>query len=331
LRASSATGRERARSTRVTERTVVARAPTRLDLGGGWTDVPPFCDEEGGFVCNIAINRYVVATVSASSAAAVEPDADDSPLVRAALRRTGVSGVHVDLESDFPVAAGLGGSSAASAALLGALAEWRGATIDRRAVADEGRRIEVEEMGISGGTQDHFAAAYGGALALACGAEVEVRRVELTDDARRTFERRAVLIYTGQSRISGANIDAVLNGWRAGDVGIVRALRGMKEVATRMPAALETGDIDLLGQLVAEQWAFQRSLHPAITTALIEEIVARSLVSGAIGAKALGASGGGCVLVITEEGRADEVRSEIGALGTLLPFNVDSEGLAILR
>ena len=325
----------------MTERTVVARAPTRLDLGGGWTDVPPYCEVEGGFVCNIAINRYVVATVSTAAqrpdagrrvaGSRTEPDQERSPLVLATLKRTDVTGVEVDLDSDFPVAAGLGGSSSASAALLGALAEWRGMEIDRRAIAEEGRRIEVEEMGISGGTQDHFAAAYGGALALTCGSRVEVKRIELADDARRAFEQRAILIYTGQSRISGANIDAVLNGWRAGDDGIVRALRGMKEVATRMPAALKAGDVDQLGVLVAEQWAFQRSLHPAIPTPLIDEIIDRALASGGIGAKALGASGGGCVLVIASAGRADEVRAEIDSLGTLLPFSVDTLGLTIAR
>lgn len=315
----------------MTERIVVARAPTRLDLGGGWTDVPPYCDIEGGFVCNVAINRYVTATVSASANDGGRLPYPDSPLVLAALKRAGVTNVEIDLHSDFPVAAGLGGSSAASAALLGALTEWRHMGIDRRAIAEEGRRIEVEEMGINGGTQDHFAAAFGGALALTCGSRVETQRIAMTAEMRRAFERRAILIYTGQSRISGANIDAVLNGWRTGNAGIMQAMRGMKEVAQRMPAALAAGDMDQLGELVAEQWSFQRTLHPAITTPLIDEIVDRAFANGALGAKALGASGGGCVLVIAGEGRANEVRSELDPLGTLLPFEIDTDGLTITR
>ncbi len=294
-------------------------------------------DVLGLIQCNIAIDRYVTATVTAARDAAANSNSQavhadtGSPLVLAALKRTAVTGVDVELDSNFPVAAGLGGSSAASAALLGALADWRGVSIDRRAIAEEGRRIEVEELGINGGTQDHFAAAFGGALALSCGSRVELQRIDLSEFARRAFERRAILIYTGQSRISGANIDAVLNGWRAGDAGIVRSMRGMKSVALRMPSALAAGDLDRLGALVAEQWAFQRALHPAITTPLIDEIIARALASGALGAKALGASGGGCVLVLAGEGRADEIRAEIDALGTLLPFGVDTEGLSIIR
>src|SRR6185436_13051718 len=104
---------------------IVARAPTRIDLGGGWTDVPPYCDREGGFVCNVAISRYAIARLrearfptpvgahSASSAGGgSESDRHDAPLVTAALKRSGVDDVRVTIENDFPVGAGLGGSSA---------------------------------------------------------------------------------------------------------------------------------------------------------------------------------------------------------------------------
>ena len=115
------------------------RSPTRIDFGGGWTDVPPFCDRECGFVCNAAINRYSVATVERGAA---QPTGRDDALIAAALRRSGLTDVRISVKSDFPVGAGLGGSSAASAAILGALAEWRGEAIDRCEIAEAGRRIE---------------------------------------------------------------------------------------------------------------------------------------------------------------------------------------------
>ncbi|MFI5246621.1 MAG: hypothetical protein ACHQQR_15410, partial [Gemmatimonadales bacterium] len=183
----------------------MVRAPTRIDLGGGWTDVPPYCDNEGGFVCNLAIDRYATATLSTST----ERDASSSvgePLVCAVLKRSGFIDVHMSVESDFPVGAGLGGSSAASAALLGACAVWRGESWDRREIAEEGRRIEVEELGIAGGRQDHYAATHGGALALRFTDTVDVRRIALDAATRAEFEHRALLLYTGQSRISGRNI-----------------------------------------------------------------------------------------------------------------------------
>ena len=94
-------------------RRLVARAPTRIDFGGGWTDVPPYPAEHEGFVCNVAITRYATATVT--------PGIDDQsvPLATAALHRARLDDVRVELRNDFPVGAGLGGSSAAGVTLVG--------------------------------------------------------------------------------------------------------------------------------------------------------------------------------------------------------------------
>lgn len=314
-------------------RTVRVRAPTRIDLGGGWTDVPPYCNEEGGFVCNIAITRYAVATVRASETyralGAAAPDAAHAdPLIGATLRRSGMLDVELSLINDFPVSAGLGGSSAASAALIGALARWRGIEWNLADIAEEGRRIEVEEMGIAGGRQDHYAATHGGALALTFTDAVQVRRLTISSGMQAEFERRALLVYTGESRVSGSTITAVLDAWRAGDAGVVDALKAMKALARLMADALEAGGLDELGGLLAEHWAHQRSLHPAIPTPHIDEIIMRAQSAGAIGWKAMGASGGGCVLVLCDVGGVDAVRAAIAPLGTPIPFAIDYVGLA---
>jgi D-glycero-alpha-D-manno-heptose-7-phosphate kinase len=133
-------------------REVIARAPTRIDLGGGWTDVPPYCDREGGFVCSIAISRYAIARIVDGQET---PVVKENPIVRAAVKRTGAVGIAIQLQNDFPMGAGLGGSSSASAAVLGGLSVWNGRDLDRVAIAEEGRRIEVEDLGIAGGRQDH--------------------------------------------------------------------------------------------------------------------------------------------------------------------------------
>ena len=323
-----------ARAARAEKRTVVARAPTRIDLGGGWTDVPPYCDNEGGFVCNVAIDRYAVATLTEEdSSAASVPSAParaitgDEPLISAALRRSGVTNARVSLTNDFPVGAGLGGSSAASAALLGALAAWRGDEWDRCAIAEEGRRIEVEELGVAGGRQDHYAATHGGALALTFSTAVDVKRVALTPSTRNALERQSLLIYTNESRISGDTITGVLNAYQNRDRVVLRSLHRMKQLAEEMKDSLELGDVDQLGTLVGEHWAHQRALHPAIPTSRIDQIVSRATAAGALGAKAMGASGGGCVLVIAPGDNVERVRQSIAPLGTLLPFRIDLEGL----
>jgi D-glycero-alpha-D-manno-heptose-7-phosphate kinase len=303
---------------------ISTRAPTRIDFGGGWTDVPPYCERERGFVCNVAISRYATATIA--EGAPVDNERDDD-LVEAAIRRSGLKQISVTTTNDFPVGAGLGGSSAASAAILGALAKWNGEEWDACAIAEAGRVIEVEDLGIAGGRQDHYAATHGGALGLEFTDAVTVRRLALSDRMRADLERRAFVIYTGQSRLSGDTITAVLEAYLARDRRVCNALKVMKALAEEMADVIEKGDIDHLGALVEEHWASQRTLNAAIPTPLIDQIILHAAKSGACGAKALGASGGGCVLVIAKRDRVEDVRAAIAPLGTLLDYTIDVEGL----
>ena len=290
--------------------------------------MPPYCDREGGFVCNVAISRYAVARLN-ETVGPPSVSAADAPLVRAALKRTGVNTVNVELANDFPIGAGLGGSSAASAALLSALAECRGQKWDRAALAEEGRRIEVEDLGIAGGRQDHYAATFGGALALTFTDSASVRRIPLPAPIRAELSGRSILIYTGQSRISGDTIRAVLGAYEAGDPRVIGALRRMREIAEEMAEALARADLDSVGALLEEHWEHQRSLHPSIPTPRIDEIIARALRAGALGAKAMGASGGGCVLIIARAATVDRIRDVVRPLGEILDFQVDEEGVTI--
>jgi D-glycero-alpha-D-manno-heptose-7-phosphate kinase len=312
-------------------RTVTVRAPTRLDFGGGWTDVPPYAEEAGGFVCNVAISRYATVRVTSNDESApaspAGPRGAEHALVDAVARHLRVHDANIRLSSDFPLGAGLGGSSAAGVAAVAALSAWQGKTLALDELAETSRTVETDELGIAGGRQDHYAAAYGGALALRFGQHVNVSRIALDASTADELARRCLLIYTGQSRISGDTIVGVLSAYRTGDAGVVGAMKGMRELAEKMPAALERADFDCLGQLVAEQWIQQRALHPRISTPRIDAIVAAASLAGAIGAKALGASGGGCVLVIAQRDRVDDVRDAIAPLGDVLPYRVDTAGV----
>ena len=310
---------------------LIARAPTRLDFGGGWTDVPPYCDEEGGFVCNIALARYATVRVRATNDDTQAVDtrrATDSALAEAAVRRAGISGINVEIQSDFPLGAGLGGSSAAGVAVNGALIAWRGGSLDRSAIAERSRAIEVEDLGVPGGRQDHYAAAYGGALALTFADETRVRRIPLTASLKASLERRCIVAYTGQSRISGDTITAVLGAYKARNRPVLHALGRMKALARAMADELSAHDVDELGSLIGEHWQHQRSLHPSIPTPLIDAILDRAIDAGARGGKALGASGGGCVLVVAGEDNVDAVMAAVTSLAPqLVPVRIDETGL----
>ncbi|HSJ62750.1 MAG TPA: hypothetical protein VK922_02470 [Gemmatimonadaceae bacterium] len=319
-----------------------ARAPARIDFGGGWTDVPPYDVEQGGCVCNLAISRHATVRIaSCPGEVRVEDDggsawadtADDLPregvtaLAAAALRRARVGDVRVTTRSHFPSGAGLGGSSAAGVAMAGALAAWRGEHPDRAELAELSRAVEVEELGVAGGRQDHYAAAFGGALGLRFEDRVHVRRIPVSDELIAALERQCIVGYTGRTRISGETITAVLDAYAARDAGVVAALRRMRELAEQMIDALDAESLDTLGALVAEHWAHQRRLHPRITTPEIDALLDAALAAGALGGKALGASGGGCVVVIAPDDGVVPVRATVARHAALVPFMVDRAGL----
>lgn len=309
---------------------IVTRAPTRIDFGGGWTDVPPYSDEMGGYVCNLAIARYATVRVQRGGGELRNPGefVGDRSIADAAARRFRLSDAWISVHSDFPVGAGLGGSSAVGVAAVAALAAARGESMKPSAIAEMSREIEIGDLKIPGGRQDHYAAAYGGALGLRFSNRgVDVRIIPLAMKTRAEIERRCIVLYTGQSRISGETITAVLDSYRDRNPAVLEALKSMRELAERMSDALAAGNIDLLGSLVAEQWRHQRSLHPAIPTPTIDDVIARGAAAGALGAKALGASGGGCVLLIAARDRVDQVRAAVEPLGEILPFTVDVNGV----
>jgi D-glycero-alpha-D-manno-heptose-7-phosphate kinase len=308
--------------------------------------VPPYSEEQGGFVCNIAINRYATAVLRTGAEVPGAPEEaanhalgalspGEAALANAASRRmlSPESARHTKLalHSDFPVGAGLGGSSAAGVAALSVLLASQEKTMARGELAELSRRVEVEDLGVPGGRQDHYAAAFGGALALSFHAEgVGVETIPLSAGLRQEIERRFAVVYTGQSRISGNTITAVIDAYRARDVAVLESLNRMRLLARFMADFLRHGAIDDLAAALKEHWQYQRSLHPLISTPQIDFIMQAALESGALGGKALGASGGGCVLFVAQAGDEERLRQRLQQLGQLLAFEVD-EGGAIVR
>jgi D-glycero-alpha-D-manno-heptose-7-phosphate kinase len=214
-------------------------------------------------------------------------------------------------------------------ALQAAFASWCGEQVSPEALAERSRRTEVEGLGVAGGSQDHYAAAFGGALGLRFTDQVSVERIALPPAVRAALEERCTVVYTGESRISGDTINGVMNAYRTGDPGVTGALAAIRGLAERMIEALNRGEIDELAALVDEHWYHQRALHPRITTAGIERVMEVARSAGALGSKALGASGGGSVLVIAREGTSARVRDAVATVGEVLDFHVDETGATV--
>jgi D-glycero-alpha-D-manno-heptose-7-phosphate kinase len=325
-----------------------SRAPVRIDFAGGWTDVPPFADREGGAVVNIAINRYTYVSLRERPEGGVRLRSDDydalveAPSVdalaydgrldlpKSALKRLRVArGVELATRADAPPGSGLGTSAAMGVALIGAIDAFQGGQMpaaERAALAVE---LEIEELHIAGGKQDQLAAALGGINFLEFGPHAP-RSTAITPSQGviNELEKRLVLCYSGVSRLSGDIIQRVQGSYEAGEPATCEALRTMKELAQANHEAFMSGLVDELGPILRENWRCQKALHPSVTSPDVERLFAVAEEHGALGGKACGAGGGGCIVFLAAADGEHELRRALAAVGgQIIDFNIDRSGV----
>jgi D-glycero-alpha-D-manno-heptose-7-phosphate kinase len=157
-----------------------------------------------------------------------------------------------------------------------------------------------------------------------------VSALPLTPATRAELEQRLVLVYTGVSRVSGDIVSNVMGAYEAGIAQTVDALRTLRRLAGDVKHALLTGNVDALGPALAENWRCQRDLHSTVTNEGIDYLMAMAQAAGALGGKALGAGGGGCLLFLAAEGQEHALRRRLEEAGaSALDFSLDSGGLLI--
>jgi D-glycero-alpha-D-manno-heptose-7-phosphate kinase len=296
--------------------TIRASAPVRLDLAGGWTDVPPFSEREGGVVVNAAIQLQAHAEVTLGGRgfrleardlgcreviASAEGLVASGPLglLKAALRMYPVGPCTLETRVDAPPGSGLGSSGALDVALVSALSAARGERLDRLEIAEEAWRLETVEAGIAGGRQDQLAAALGGFNLLRFhDPELHHERLDLDPAFRDELERRTVLCYTGTSRVSGDTITRVMTAYRRGDAVVTGALRGLREVALLMAEALRGADLARVADLLSRNWKHQQALDSIMQTTEMKRLEALMTGAGVLGGKAAGSGAGGCMFFL---------------------------------
>jgi D-glycero-alpha-D-manno-heptose-7-phosphate kinase len=325
-----------------------SRAPVRIDLAGGWTDVPPFSAEVGGAVVNAAINRYAYATLLPrpdEHIQIVSADFDQFlevrsfrdleyngklDLIKAAVRRLGLQrGMDIYVRCDAPPGSGTGSSASIGVALLGLLNLLQGDRLSPHEIAELAHLLETEELHVAGGKQDQYAAAVGGVNFLEFkDPAVVVSSLRLAAGVVNELEKHLVLCYTGKSRVSGNIINAVMNAYQQGVPATTRALHRLKEIAREMKSALLRGDLAAFGGLLSENWACQKALDSSVTNPQIDALFEMALANGALGGKALGAGGGGCLLFLCQGDKEHLVRRKLAEAGTqIIDFNLDFHGL----
>ncbi len=309
---------------------IVARAPLRVALGGGGTDLPSYYREHGGFVISTTIDRYVriVATTGFQRRFILkhleweevdEPAEVRHPILREALVHHWEGGpLELASVSDAPPGTGLGSSGAYAVCAIGALRELAGGSPGREELAEAACHLEIELLGRSIGKQDQYAAAYGGARAYTFNPDdtVDVRSLELPAGVQRALRDEFLLFYTGQERSASDILGA----------GAARAaLDRIGELAHATCAALEEGDLEHCAELMDEHWERKRERAPGTVTDGMDDLRVRALRAGGQGVISLGAGGGGFLLVYTPE--PERTRAALAGDGVPeLRFGLDSAG-----
>lgn len=330
-----------------------ARAPLRISFGGGGTDVPPYCDDEGGAILSATINRYAYATLrptpgrlgveSLDYDAAVSYSIDDPFILDGQLdlaqgvldhfrRHAGLpaeKGMTIALHNDAPPGSGLGSSSAITVAMIGAIAEHLRLPLDPYSVAELAYRVEREEVGIKGGKQDQYNAAFGGFsfMEFKDGATV-VNSLRLRPETVFELEYSLVFAFVGGQHFSSHIIERQVENYREGRGRSVRALHRIKELAHEMKRALLLGRLRDFGDLLHESWEHKKALADGITNPALDAVYDRARAAGALGGKVSGAGGGGFMFFLCDAGRRFAVQDAVRAAGgQLVNFSFVEEGL----
>lgn len=343
----------------MTQEIIRTRAPLRLGLAGGGSDVSPFCDCHGGAVLNATIDMYAHCTLEPLDEPRVEFVAldrderqqfrlgDELPfdgtldLHKGACRRVVADwnqgqplGLRLTTWSDAPAGSGLGSSSTMMVAILCAFQEWLRLPLGEYDIARLAFEIERLDVGLQGGRQDQYAAAFGGVNYMEFYAEerVIVNPLRVKPEIMNELESSIVLYYTGVSRQSAAIIAEQIDRWKQKDVGSLEAVHQVKADASEMKEALLKGQLRRFAEILGRSWEAKRRMAGAISNPEIEAVMERAREAGAYSTKVSGAGGGGFIMCMVDPvRRLGLIRALEGGLGSVMNFHFVNHGVQAWR
>lgn len=325
-----------------------ARTPLRVSLAGGGTDIPPYCDEHGGAVLSMTINKYAYVTLEPREDSVIEaysfdygtslkynvghepPYDGNLDLLKSTTKRLGFEqGVTAYSHCDAPPGSGLGASSAMVAAYVGAFGSLMNLPVTYYDIAEMAVEIERKDLAISGGYQDQYACTFGGWNYIEFLKDVVVvNPLRIPAATLNELEYSMILVFTGGVRYSAGIIDDQVKRYVMKERDSVSALDQIRQLATDMKRALLLGDIQKVGYLLDVGWEQKKRLSPRISNPAIDHIYSEAKKSGAIGGKLLGAGGGGYLcLICSFNKRQSVIEALLRAGGQVEPWKLESTGL----
>jgi D-glycero-alpha-D-manno-heptose-7-phosphate kinase len=323
---------------------IITRSPLRITLGGGGTDLPSYYSEHGGFLIAAAIDRYVYITlhdtfgpeliIKYSKLERVSTiDEIEHPIIREALKVTGVRPQYLEVTSmaDIPAGTGLGSSGSFTTALLKAFHAQTRNLIHPAELAEQACDIEINRLKEPVGKQDQYIAAYGGitCFEFAKDGAVKAWPLKISEETRYNLEDNLLLFFTGYSRSASKILKDQDDKSKVADHSMTENLHFVKKLGIDSQAALETGDLRGFAELMNVHWNRKKERSGSMTTSEIDGWYEHALKNGAVGGKLIGAGGGGFLMFYAHDKAA--LRHAMRGLGLKeVRFRFDFEGTKVI-
>jgi len=331
-----------------------SKAPLRLGLAGGGTDVGPYSDIYGGVVLNVTIDQYAYCTIEENNSEYIEFYAADLNKKidypsSSNLQLDGNLDLHkgvynriikefnnnqplsfkMTTYSDAPPGSGLGSSSTMVVAILKAFVEWLSLPLGEYDIAHLAYQIERFDIGLSGGKQDQYSAAFGGFnfMEFYDNDKVIVNPLRIKNWIKDELEASMILYYTGASRSSASIIDQQKKNTKEGNIQTIGAMHALKIAAIKMKEAILKGDINSFSELLGLSWIEKKKMASQISNPMIEEIFEIAINNGAKAGKVSGAGGGGFIMFVVDPVKKLDVIMALQQLnGQVMNFHFSEGG-----
>lgn len=289
---------------------IISRAPVRISMGGGGTDLPSYYEKYGGFLLAAGVNKYVHILLNRRFEESIRLSYSKTEIVdnvkeiehaifRESLKYTGVEKqVEIVSIADVPSNCGLGTSSTFTVSLLSALFAYKREYMSLNKLAECACNIEINLLKEPIGKQDQYAAAFGGFNSYTFNKDgsVIIEPVKISDGAFIELQNNIFLFYLNKKRSAGDILKFQNKKTKENNKDIVDRLHKIKEIGIYTKKILEKNNINEFGELLHEHWLIKKGISKKISDPFIDEVYDAALKNGAVGGKVIGAGGGGFLL-----------------------------------